>query len=57
MTKYAIRIHDRFSEDEALIGTVMRSNQDMEIWHDVATGHLDDCWEILNALAFFKENS
>jgi len=56
MTTYGIRMHDRETEDDPHLATVMYSmNGANGPWHDMATGHPDWCWEILEALEIVEE--
>jgi hypothetical protein len=49
--QYAIRIHDRESDDDLLMATVMYSKSGNEgPWYDMVYGNLDWCWEVLDAL-------
>ena len=55
-TIYGIRIHDRDTEDDPVLATVMYStNGDCGPWHDMATGHPDFCWEIMEALDLARD--
>lgn len=47
--EYAIVIHDRQTEDDPNLGTVIYSRNNT-YWHEMATGPLDFCNEIIDAL-------
>jgi hypothetical protein len=48
---YGVRLHDRDTEEDPQLGTVMYSTDGVHgPWHDMATGHPEWCWEILDAL-------
>jgi chromosome segregation ATPase len=50
---YAVRLHDRETEDDPSLATVMYTSSGIEgPWHDMATGHPDWCWDICDALMF-----
>ena len=56
MTTYGIRMHDRETEDDPHLATVMYStNGDHGPWFDMVTGHPEWCWEILEALTIAAE--
>jgi hypothetical protein len=43
---YAVRLHDRDTENDPILATLMRSYELEGPWHDVATGHPDSIWEL-----------
>jgi hypothetical protein len=43
---FAVRIHDRETEEDPHLATLMRSYEPEGPWHDVATGHPDNIWEL-----------
>lgn len=48
---YGIRVHERVTEEDPSVGTVMFSSSGSSgPWVDMATGNLDWCWDILDAL-------
>jgi len=56
MTTYGIRMHDRDTEEDPHLATVMYStNGDSGPWFDMVTGHPDWCWEVLGALEIVEE--
>lgn len=56
MTTYGVRLHDRETEEDPHLATVMYStNGDHGPWFDMVTGHPEWCWEILEALTIAAE--
>ena len=54
---YGVRHHDRDTEDDPVLATVMYStNGDCGPWYDMATGHPDYCWEIMEALDLARDH-
>ena len=50
MSIYGVRLHDRETEEDPQLGTVMYSTDgEHGPWHDMANGHPEWCWEILDA--------
>lgn len=48
---YAVRVHDRETEDDPQLGTVMYSTSGFAgPWHDMVSGHPEVCWEVYEAL-------
>ena len=48
---YALRLHERLTDDDPELATVMYSMRGaVGPWFDMATGHPDWCWEIVDAL-------
>lgn len=43
---WAVRIHDRETDDDPMLATLMRAWEPEGPWHDIATGHPDNMWEI-----------
>jgi hypothetical protein len=57
MSVYGVRLHDRDTEDDLQLGTVMYSTDgEHGPWHDMATGHPEWCWEILEALVIAEKH-
>ena len=55
-TFYAVRAHPILNEDEWPQGTVMYSTHTPDgPWHDMVTGSIDHCWEVLDALQIAEE--
>jgi hypothetical protein len=54
-TVYAIRIHDRMTEDDPDLATVMYARDCEGPWHDMATGLRDYAEEIVGALTIVEE--
>lgn len=53
---YGIRYHDRETEDDPYLATVMYSVSGSDgPWHDMVTGHPDWCNEVLDALILTAE--
>jgi hypothetical protein len=50
-----VRIHDRETEDDPLLATLMRAWEPEGPWHDMATGHADNIWEIFELYWLRKE--
>jgi hypothetical protein len=46
---YAVRLHDRDTENDPILATLMRAEEAEGPWHDVATGHPDTIWGMLRA--------
>lgn len=44
---WAVRLHDRETENDPILATLMRSWEPEGPWHDIATGHPDSMWELL----------
>lgn len=56
MTLYAIRSHDRETEDDPILATIMYSiNGEQGPWFDMVSGYPDHCYEILDALTYYGE--
>lgn len=43
---YAVRLHDRDTENDPELATLMRSYEPEGPWNDMATGHPDTIWEL-----------
>jgi len=43
---WAVRLHDRETEADPVLATLMRAWEPEGPWHDIATGHPDNIWEI-----------
>ena len=57
MSIYGVRLHDRNTDDDPQLGTVMYSTDGVHgPWHDMATGHPEWCWEILEALLIAEQH-
>lgn len=55
MTIYAVRIHDRITEDDPTTGTVMYTIRgEIGPWHDMVTGDVEWCWEVRDALDAYE---
>lgn len=55
-TDYSYRVHDRLTEDDPELATVMYSTEGPEgPWFDMATGHPDWIEEILGALRWCED--
>jgi len=52
---YAIRIHDRMTEDDPDLATVMYARDCEGPWHDMCTGLRDYADEIAGALTIVEE--
>jgi hypothetical protein len=52
---YGIRIHDRHTEADPSLATVMYAHDERSTWHDMATGHPDHIEEILGALEWRED--
>jgi hypothetical protein len=53
---YGVRIHDRETEDDPHLGTLMYSSSGPEgPWHDMMTGHPEWCWEAADALTVVND--
>ena len=52
---YAIRIHDRMTEDDPDLATVMYARGPEGPWYDMATGLRDYAEEIADALTIVEE--
>lgn len=52
---YAIRIHDRMTEDDLPLATVMYASDPAGPWYDMATGLRDYAEEIADALTIVDE--
>jgi hypothetical protein len=53
---YGVRIHDRETEEDPHLGTVMYSSRgEIGPWHDMVTGHPEWCWEVADALAVVND--
>ena len=56
MTLFAVRIHDRMTEDDPNVATVMYSSGDASgPWFDMATGHPEHIEEIVGALEWRED--
>lgn len=44
---WAVRLHDRDTDNDPHVATLMRAWEPEGPWHDVATGHPDNMWELL----------
>lgn len=55
MTIFAIRIHDRLTEHDPHLATIMRAELCEGPWHDMVSGEPDYCWDILGALETVEE--
>jgi hypothetical protein len=54
---YGVRVFERLTEDDPHAGAVMYSVAGAAgPWHDMVTGPLDYCWEVLEALEFVAED-
>lgn len=55
--KYAIRFHDRHTENDPELATVIYTIKDTDgPWYDIVTGNPDWCEEVLEALQYRAEN-
>lgn len=53
---YSVRVHDRDTEEDPHLGTVMYSSRgETGPWHDMVTGHPEWCWEVADALAVVND--
>jgi hypothetical protein len=52
---YGIRIHDRYTENDPSLATVMYAEDERSTWWDMATGHPDHIEEILGALEWRED--
>lgn len=53
---YAVRVHDRLTEDDPSLATIMQSFDGIEgPWHDMVTGDADHVYDILEALLDRRE--
>jgi hypothetical protein len=53
---HAVRLHDRQTENDPVLATLMYSTQGSEgPWHDMATGHPDYIWELLEIVFIRNE--
>lgn len=43
---WAVRVHDRETDNDPNLATLMRAWEPEGPWHDIATGHPDNIWEI-----------
>jgi hypothetical protein len=43
---FAVRQHDRGTENDPELSTLMRAWEPEGPWHDMATGHPDTIWEL-----------
>jgi hypothetical protein len=57
MTLYAVRVHDRLTEDDPQHGTVMCADDAIGPWVDMVTGHIEWCWEVCSTLTAVEENA
>lgn len=56
-TDYSYRLHDRLTEEDPELATVMYSTHGIAgPWHDMATCHPDYIWDIVGALEWVEEN-
>lgn len=56
MTRFALRIHDRMTEDDPALATVMYTSGDASgPWFDMATGLIDYAEEIVGALEWRED--
>jgi hypothetical protein len=54
--EYAVREHEVINEENIVQGTVMYTVYGKNgPWHDMVTGPVDYCWEIIDALQFVEE--
>ena len=54
---YSIRVHDRQTENDPEVATVMYTNASFEgPWFDMVQGHPDWCEEVLDALIYRKNH-
>ena len=54
---YAVRLHERNTEDDPEVGTLMYSMRGPQgPWSDMVTGHPEWCWEIVDALTFMEDH-
>jgi hypothetical protein len=54
---YGIRIHDRLTDDDPSLGTVMQSFDDASgPWHDMVTGDVDHIYDVHDALMFRSQH-
>lgn len=55
-TFYGIRVHDRETEDDPRLATIMYANKIPDgPWFDMVTGYPEHCYEVLEALEFLQE--
>jgi hypothetical protein len=52
---YGMRIHDRMTEDDPDLATVMYADDERSTWWDMATGHPHHIEEILGALEWRED--
>lgn len=52
---YGLRIHDRPTEADPSLATVMYADDRDSPWFDMATGHFDNIQDILGALEWREE--
>jgi len=43
---YAVRLHDRDTDNDPQLATLMYAWEAEGPWHDMATGHPDNIWEL-----------
>lgn len=55
MTVYAYRLHDRMTEDDPELATLMYASDCSGPWHDMVSGHPEWCEEILDALLLWEQ--
>ena len=55
MTLYAVLLHDRWTEDDPPLGSVIRAEHVDGPWHHMVTGDAGYCWEIVETLQVVED--
>lgn len=55
MSVFSLRIHDRLTEDDPHMATVMHAKSHDGPWYDMVSGDPEFCWEIVDALQMAED--